>query len=241
MSKRTHADALQTKRNILEAANRIFSVKGFAKASLSDIAREANVTRGAIYWHFENKSEILVELIEDQTCRLNLSTTLRAAADQNQKDPLGMLKQWAMLIFKGDASSIYNSALLGIIDGIMASDEDSEARARMSEFIHGRRLLVETALRNAIALKQLPADMDVELATSYIRGTLNGLITYIRHASLDVPLTRCRVIVDSLFHQISELRIIEGAEGSSTHGADITGRGSGACSTFPMGFHHYHD
>lgn len=59
MSKRTHAEALQTKRSILDAAAKVFSANGFAKTSLSDIARDADVTRGAIYWHFENKTELL--------------------------------------------------------------------------------------------------------------------------------------------------------------------------------------
>ena len=79
MSKRTHAEALQTKKRILAAAQKIFTERGFAKASLSDIAREANVTRGAIYWHFSNKSELLAALMEEEATKVNIYNTLRQA------------------------------------------------------------------------------------------------------------------------------------------------------------------
>ena len=91
MSKRTHAEALQTKQSILAAAQKIFTERGFAKASLSDIAREANVTRGAIYWHFENKSELLAALMEEEATKVNIYNTLRQAVEENQRDQLRSL------------------------------------------------------------------------------------------------------------------------------------------------------
>lgn len=56
--RRTKEDAEQTRNNILEAAAKIFSDKGFARSTLDEIAKDAKVTRGAIYWHFKNKAEI---------------------------------------------------------------------------------------------------------------------------------------------------------------------------------------
>ena len=57
--RRTKADAAETKTKILESAERVFFYKGIANTTLEDIARDAGVTRGAIYWHFANKSEVL--------------------------------------------------------------------------------------------------------------------------------------------------------------------------------------
>ena len=59
MPKRTHEDAERTKQAILESALRLFSRRGYESTSLSDIARFAGVTRGAIYWHFKDKGQIL--------------------------------------------------------------------------------------------------------------------------------------------------------------------------------------
>ena len=53
--RRTKEDAEATRLSLIRAAGRIFSEQGFTAARLSEIAREADVTRGAIYWHFGNK------------------------------------------------------------------------------------------------------------------------------------------------------------------------------------------
>lgn len=62
--KRTKEEAEQTKEEIFQAGLRVFSQKGFAAATIGDIARESNYTRGAIYWHFESKDAIFFELYE---------------------------------------------------------------------------------------------------------------------------------------------------------------------------------
>lgn len=56
--RRTKEEAEQTKQAILTAAINVFSERGVAKASLEEIAKAADVTRGAVYWHFKNKIEI---------------------------------------------------------------------------------------------------------------------------------------------------------------------------------------
>ncbi len=58
----TKEQAEITRKNLLKAGLKVFSEKGFAASRLEDIAREAGVTRGAIYWHFKNKLELFCQL-----------------------------------------------------------------------------------------------------------------------------------------------------------------------------------
>ena len=51
---------------IIKAATKIFAKKGFFKAKVSDIAKEAQVADGTIYLYFENKDDILICLFEEQ-------------------------------------------------------------------------------------------------------------------------------------------------------------------------------
>ena len=51
---------------IIRAATKIFAKKGFFKAKVSDIAKEAQVADGTIYLYFENKDDILISLFEEQ-------------------------------------------------------------------------------------------------------------------------------------------------------------------------------
>ena len=50
--KKTKEEAEITKESILQAALEVFSKNGYAASRMIDIAKEAGVTRGAIYWHF---------------------------------------------------------------------------------------------------------------------------------------------------------------------------------------------
>ena len=49
---------------IIDAAMRVFSQKGFTRATNKDIAREAGITPGLIYHYFENKEALLRAIIE---------------------------------------------------------------------------------------------------------------------------------------------------------------------------------
>ena len=61
--RKTKEEAEKTKKRILKSALKVFLKNGYSKTSLSDIAKDAGYTRGAVYWHFKDKSEILEKLI----------------------------------------------------------------------------------------------------------------------------------------------------------------------------------
>ena len=69
--KRTKEEAAVTRATVLKAALSVFSAKGYAAATLDDVAAAAKVTRGAIYWHFKSKADLYNTLIEDVSARGN--------------------------------------------------------------------------------------------------------------------------------------------------------------------------
>ncbi len=52
-----------SKENILKAALRIFLEKGYNAASINDVAKESNFTKGGLYHHFQNKEHLFIETI----------------------------------------------------------------------------------------------------------------------------------------------------------------------------------
>jgi TetR/AcrR family acrAB operon transcriptional repressor len=67
--RRTKEEAAITRKQVLKKALTIFSEKGYAAATLEDIAKEASVTRGAIYHHFGGKAELYNTLIREYSDR----------------------------------------------------------------------------------------------------------------------------------------------------------------------------
>ncbi|MGQ4915391.1 MAG: TetR/AcrR family transcriptional regulator [Candidatus Asgardarchaeia archaeon] len=50
------------KEKIFNAAREIFAKKGFLKATISEIAEQAKVSKGLIHWYYKNKDELIKEV-----------------------------------------------------------------------------------------------------------------------------------------------------------------------------------
>ena len=198
MPKRTHEEALQTKKQIMDAAVTLFSSKGYEKTSLSDVARAAGVTRGAIYWHFENKGELLIELLQAIAKDKNLVEPLLDSAKESEFDPLGCIRKWlyahgtneANLLFVSEIAKIGSSALLEIIG-------EEELHYRMHEMVRNRVYYLKEGIKNAIRRRQLPADVDVELAAEAINLMLVGYVLAVRKDKAFWTLNRYYRLVDA--------------------------------------------
>jgi TetR/AcrR family transcriptional regulator, acrAB operon repressor len=62
MVRKTKEDAELTRQRIIDAARTVFLTRGVSRSTLEHIAAEAEVTRGAVYWHFKNKTDIFYAL-----------------------------------------------------------------------------------------------------------------------------------------------------------------------------------
>ncbi|MCH3942178.1 MAG: TetR/AcrR family transcriptional regulator [Atopobiaceae bacterium] len=82
---------IDQRQRIIDAAKRVFATKGLNGASLREIAREAGVTTGAIYYHFENKNDLLAQVMSKQVHYVEgLSPTNE---DGTEKDPAAFLAE----------------------------------------------------------------------------------------------------------------------------------------------------
>ncbi len=66
---------------IIDAAMHVFSEKGFTKATNKDVAHEAGITSGLIYYYFESKEKLLEAMVESRSpIRLLTSLTPQVLA-----------------------------------------------------------------------------------------------------------------------------------------------------------------
>ena len=63
MPRRTKEDAQRTRERILASALALFSKKGYEHTTFTDIAARLKLTKGAVYWHFDSKEKLLIELV----------------------------------------------------------------------------------------------------------------------------------------------------------------------------------
>ena len=98
MARRTKEEAQETRTLLLDTAEHLFRDKGVSHTSLADIATVAGVTRGAIYWHFENKADLFVAMCDRAT--LPLETMFDSVADPTLRDPLGKLREGCVEVLR---------------------------------------------------------------------------------------------------------------------------------------------
>jgi TetR/AcrR family acrAB operon transcriptional repressor len=55
---------METRRRLLDSALDVMSEKPFSNVSMNDIAEGVGLSKGAVYWHFKNKNDVLVSLLE---------------------------------------------------------------------------------------------------------------------------------------------------------------------------------
>ena len=91
--RRTKQQSEQTRKQILAAARREFARRGVARTSLEHVAAAAGVTRGAIYWHFANKTDLFHAMREQVSLPL-IDRTSFALLSATDDDPLGAVEAY---------------------------------------------------------------------------------------------------------------------------------------------------
>lgn len=175
MARSTKQEAQATRSRILDAAEHVFHAQGVSHTSLEDVARAAEVTRGAIYWHFKNKSDLFNAMT--QRVKLPMETMVEASGSEREADPLGQMRASLVFVLQQTALDPQSRTVFEIIFSKCeyVTANDTIWRRRRDDYSRGlvnfRRIML-----NAIARGQLPWNLDVPLACSALQAMLVGLI-----------------------------------------------------------------
>ncbi|MCP5276890.1 MAG: TetR family transcriptional regulator [Thiobacillus sp.] len=175
MVRRTKEDAQETRTLILDTAEQVFREKGVGHTTLAEIAAAAGLTRGAIYWHFDNKAALL-QAMNDRV-HLPLEAMHQALADVALTDPLAKLRESAHNVLAQVANDPRSRRVFEIFSfkcefvGDMAEMLERQRESR-------RDCLgdLEENLRHAVAKGQLPNQLDIPSTAIGIYALVDGLI-----------------------------------------------------------------
>jgi len=87
----THKTKKERRSQIVDAAITCFAKKGYYEASMDDIAREAGLSKGSLYWHFPSKRELFRSLIETWIAEVMVDLPEAVAACTSNADKLMVL------------------------------------------------------------------------------------------------------------------------------------------------------
>lgn len=175
MARATKEQALETRNRILDAAENVFYVQGVSRTTLADVAEAANVTRGAIYWHFKNKGDLFDAMCE--RVRLPMEAMMQANAEQREPDPLGQFRLLIIFVLQETVQNPRSRKVFEILfhKCEFVGDSDPISVRQRESFLKGHAN-IERVLSNAVIKKQLPDDLDVRLAAVSFRASIMGLL-----------------------------------------------------------------
>lgn len=160
-----------TRERLLDAAERLFASNGVGQTSLADVAAAAGFTRGALYWHFSGKGELLDALFS----RFETPLDDMARAVLDQPHPLCALRNYWL----GAMSYLQGSERARRILEIRMRkceyiDEFKEADVRCARWVADTLALTRRAFEDADARGLLAPGVDPTSAAASLIGLLSG-------------------------------------------------------------------
>ncbi|KNC91616.1 multidrug efflux transporter transcriptional repressor AcrR [Trabulsiella odontotermitis] len=175
MARKTKQQALETRQHILDVALRLFSQQGVSSTSLAEIAKAAGVTRGAIYWHFKNKSEVFSEIWElSESSISDLETEYRA---KFPGDPLSVLREILVYILEATVIEERRRLMMEIIFhkcefvGEMAVVQQAQRSLCLESYDR-----IEQTLKECIQAQLLPANLLTRRSAILMRSYISGIM-----------------------------------------------------------------
>ena len=74
MARKRKEDAEKTRTRILASALSLFAKKGYEHTTFTDIAARLKMTKGAVYWHFKSKTDLLLALVDEMLEKFSRQT-----------------------------------------------------------------------------------------------------------------------------------------------------------------------
>jgi len=112
VARRTKEEALETRNSLLDAAELVFDARGVAGASLQEVAERAGVTRGAVYWHFDDKVDLFNAMMDRAI--LPFEQHWLVASPDDAADPLRRLREVLCDILRQTATDARLQRVLAI-------------------------------------------------------------------------------------------------------------------------------
>lgn len=175
MVRRTKEEAQETRSLLLDTAEQLFRDNGVSHTSLADIASAAGVTRGAIYWHFQNKADLFLAMCDRAT--LPLETMFDSVADPTLDDPLGKLRESCVEVLRQTEEDQRCRRVFEILSfKCEFVDELAPTLQRRQQCRIDARDIIERNLGLAMARGQARADLDTRRAAIGLFAYVDGLI-----------------------------------------------------------------
>lgn len=162
------------RQHLMETAIVQFAARGVGNTTLNDIADAANVTRGALYWHFENKTQLFNELwLQQPPLRDLIQDKLIGRWGDN---PLQRLREKFVVGLQYIAENPRQQALMQILYHKCEFHKDMISEQAIRDKIGLSHQSIRDSLQRCIDENLIATSLDLDVIIIILHGSFSGII-----------------------------------------------------------------
>ena len=154
---------------IMEAAMKVITRKGFSSARIDDIVNEAGLSKGAIYHHYEGKKDLFLALIDHWETQTFPDFYSRNGKERSASDTLRDFSEEIIKVFK-TRSYVFQVE----VEFWSLANQDDEIRKRSQELYEKIINLFELVIIKGIREKEF-IKVDTRITAIYILSVFQGI------------------------------------------------------------------
>lgn len=156
---------------IIDAAMRVFAQKGFARASNRDVAREAGITTGLIYYYFASKEDLLKAALEERSPVQIMTQVTPEMLEQPPEMLLPLLLRRVLSLVEGEQFlSIIRVMLPEVLHGT------TEIAPIMLGFFQRIITFLSGYFSTQVARGSVRADLDADMTAQLVVSNMIGMV-----------------------------------------------------------------
>jgi len=162
IKERKERERERRKQQIIVAAKRVFSDKGFNRATMEDIAREAELSPGTLYLYFKNKEELYASLSVRILQYINIRMEhVVTTADTDPQEKLARLIEAMFDVYEFDPLTIINMLHLQSSDSLknLSPELITQLQDLSRKSMEAIALVFEEGIKAGLFIKKHPMEM----------------------------------------------------------------------------------
>jgi len=171
--KKTKEKSALTRQAVLNAALSVFAKRGYAKTTLEEVAHEAGLTRGAIYWHFRDKFDMFCAVLQGCYERAGVRVTNILNSDRT---PMEKIRHFMLELFR----IITNEEELKVIEEVLVFKFEKMKALKKIYDDHLEKMkimrgLLKNLIQQGIDAGQFKPNLDVDVTAMALISFVIGM------------------------------------------------------------------
>lgn len=162
---------MDTRQKILSSATKLFSTQGYATTSLAQVAKEAQVSKALIFWHFASKEDLFRTALTESLAPYSIDV-VEMLSGLGEFDQIGKLID---VYFEFVSQNVYSVRFL--LSLVVREEKNlDDVLSRTTELFRLYRNLLADILQAGRENGAFRPTIDPQADAALIMATLNGIL-----------------------------------------------------------------